>query len=430
MRQAVSTVAAEPRARSLFSAHTVVTTMLCVLFAIMYLDRVNISAAAAPLKAHFNLTNTEMGLAFSAFSWSYLASVLFGGWGARKYGARVSLFVTVIIVGIGTILTGLTGGLASLFVARLVVGLGEGPAFPAATQAMRNWYPAHRFGYIQGITHSASRLGAAIAPPVVAWIIVWSGWRVSFIICGVAALLWAAVWWFYFQEDPREHPDVDAGKLEELSVSLPDRKARIPLWTLTKRMFPVTIVMFTYGWSYWVFVSWLPLYFANQHHTDLKRSALLTSIPFVAGLVGNTAGGMGSDFILKRTGRHRLARCSVVAVSLVGTALCLIPCLFIDDLSTVVALLAAAMFFLELTIAPMYAVPMDISKEYAGLGSAYIIMGVAIAGIISPVVFGWLIDLTGNWNVPFATGVVILLIGAAVVGVLRPDIPLKVPADR
>jgi MFS family permease len=429
MRQAVSTVAAAPRARSLFSAHTVVTTMLCVLFAIMYLDRVNISAAAAPLKAHFNLTNTEMGLAFSAFSWSYLASVLFGGWGARKYGARVSLFVTVIIVGVGTILTGLTGGLTSLFVARLVVGLGEGPAFPAATQAMRNWYPAHRFGYIQGITHSASRLGAAIAPPVVAWIIVWFDWRVSFIICGVAALLWAAVWWFYFQEDPREHPDADAEKLEGLSVSLPDRKARIPLWTLTKRMFPVTIVMFTYGWSYWVFVSWLPLYFTNQHHTDLKQSALLTSIPFVAGLVGNTVGGMGSDFILKRTGRHRLARCSVVAVSLVGTALCLIPCLFIDNLSIVVALLAAAMFFLELTIAPMYAVPMDISKEYAGLGSAYIIMGVAIAGIISPVVFGWLIDLTGNWNVPFATGVVILLTGAAVVGVLRPDVPLRVPAD-
>ena len=404
--------------------------MLCVLFAIMYLDRVNISAAAASLKTHFQLTNTQMGLAFSAFSWAYLASVLFGGWGARKYGARVSLFVCVIIVGIGTILTGLVGGLGSLFIARLVVGLGEGPAFPAATQAMRNWYPAHRFGYIQGITHSASRLGAAIAPPVVAWIIVWSDWRTSFVICGVAAIVWAGVWWFYFKEDPREHPAVNTKDLEGLSVSLPDRKARIPLWILTKRMFPVTIVMFTYGWSYWVFVSWLPLYFANQHHTDLKKSALLTSIPFLAGLVGNTVGGMGSDLILKRTGRHRLARCSVVAVSLLGAAVFLAPCLFIDDLNTVVALLAASMFFLELTIAPMYAVPMDISREYAGLGSAYIIMGVAIAGIVSPVVFGWLIDLTGNWNVPFATGVVILVIGAAVVGVLRPDIPLVVPAAR
>jgi MFS family permease len=423
------TTASPAAARPLVSAHAVVTTMLCVLFAIMYLDRVNISAAAGSLKSHFQLNNTEMGLAFSAFSWAYLASVLFGGWGARTYGARVSLLVCVVIVGIGTIFTGLVGGLGSLFVARLLVGLGEGPAFPAATQAMRNWYPAHKFGYIQGITHSASRLGAAIAPPVVAWIIVLSDWRTSFVICGVAAIVWAGVWWLYFKEDPREHPAVDVRHLEGLSVSLPDRKARIPLWILTKRMFPVTIVMFTYGWSYWVFVSWLPLYFANQHHTNLKNSALLTSIPFVAGLVGNTVGGMGSDWILKRTGRHRLARCSVVALSLTGAALFLIPCLFIDDLNTVVGLLAASMFFLELTIAPMYAVPMDISKEYAGLGSAYIIMGVAIAGIISPVVFGWLIDLSGNWNVPFATGVVILLIGAAVVGVLRPDVPLVIPAS-
>jgi MFS family permease len=412
-----------------FSAHAVITTMLCILFAIMYLDRVNISAAAAPLKAHFQLTNTQMGLAFSAFSWAYLASVLFGGWGARKYGARATLLVCVIIVGTGTILTGLIGGLASLFMARLVVGLGEGPAFPAATQAMRNWYPADRFGYIQGITHSASRLGAAIAPPLVATIIVWSDWRVSFIVCGAAAIVWAIAWWFYFQDDPRAHPQVDAGRLEGLSVSLPDRRARFPLWILTKRMFPVTIVMFSYGWTYWVFVSWLPLYFANQHGTDLKNSALLTSLLFFAGLIGNTAGGMASDLILKRTGRNRLARCSVVFTSLIGTALFLIPCLFIRNLTVVVALLAASMFFLELTIAPMYAIPMDISKEYAGLGSAYIIMGVALSGIVSPVVFGWLIDMTGNWNAPLATGVLVLLAGAAVVGVLRPDIPLEIPAS-
>jgi len=193
--QQAEPVAPEQTSRlAAFRAHAVITTMLCILFAIMYLDRVNISAAAAPLKAHFQLTNTQMGLAFSAFSWAYLASVLFGGWGARKYGARATLLVCVIIVGTGTILTGLTSGLASLFMARLVVGLGEGPAFPAATQAMRNWYPADRFGYIQGITHSASRLGAAIAPPLVAIIIVWSDWRVSFIVCGAAAIVWAIAW--------------------------------------------------------------------------------------------------------------------------------------------------------------------------------------------------------------------------------------------
>jgi MFS family permease len=416
--------------RPLFSAHAVVTILLCLLFAIMYLDRVNLSAAAAPLKVEFHLTNTQMGVAFSAFSWAYLASVLFGGWGARKYGARATLLVCVVIVGLGTILTGLIGGLVGLFAARLVVGLGEGPAFPAATQAMRNWYPAHRFGYIQGVTHSASRLGAAIAPPLVAAIIVWSNWRTSFVICGVAAIVWALTWWFYFRDDPRSHSKIVTRHLEGLSVSLPDRKAPIPLWILTRRMFPVTIVMFAYGWSYWVFVSWLPLYFANQHGLDLKKSALLTSVPFLAGLIGNTAGGVASDVILRRTRRNRLARCSVVCLSLMGSALFLMPCLFIKDLATVVALLAASMFFLELTIAPMYAIPMDITKEYAGLGSAYIIMGVAIAGIVSPVVFGWLIDLTGNWNIPFATGVVILLIGTVVVSALRPDLRLVVPEEK
>ncbi len=427
VRDAESTAAARPLPRPLVSARGAVTTLLCALFAIMYLDRVNISAAAASLKAHFGLTNTQMGLAFSAFSWAYLVSALVGGWGARRYGARLSLIVTVAVAGVGTVLTGFAGGLIGLFVARLVVGLGEGPAFPAATQAMRNWYPPHRFGYIQGITHSASRLGAAVAPPIVAAIIIWSDWRTSFIVCGLAALVWAAAWWWLFKEDPREHPDVEARYLEGLTVSLPDRKTSIPLWSLSKRMFPVTIVTFAYGWSYWIFVSWLPLYFANQHHTDLKKSALLTSMLFMAGLVGNTVGGVGSDIILKRSGSRRLARCGIVAVSLASTAVVLTLSLFLDQLAAVVALLAVAMFFLELTIAPMYAVTMDITKDYAAFGSAYVILGIALSGIVSPVVFGWLIDLTGNWNVPFATGVVVLLAGAVSVIMLRPDVPFAVP---
>jgi MFS family permease len=409
--------------RAFFGAHARVTTLLCLLFAIMYLDRVNISAAASSLKAHFGLSNTEMGLTFSAFSWAYLGSVFFGGWGARKFGAKSTLFVCVIVVGLGTIATGLAGGLATLFIARLLVGLGEGPAFPAATQAMRNWYPSHRFGYIQGITHSASRLGASLAPPIVAFLIVWMGWQAAFVICGVAGVIWSIVWWFSFAEDPRTHPKVNPRDLEGLSIAVPDAKAKIPFLALTKRMFPITIVMFAYGWTYWVFVSWLPLYFANQHGTNLKNSALLTSALFFAGLIGNTVGGVASDVILRRTGRNRLARCSVVFVSLIGAAAFIAPTMFLNDLRVVVPLLAGAMFFLELTIAPMYAIPMDVTKEYAGLGSAFVIMGVAIAGIISPVVFGWLIDRTGNWNVPFATGVGILLLGALAVGLLRPDVP-------
>lgn len=153
----------------------------------------------------------------------------------------------------------------------------------------------------------------------------------------------------------------------------------------------------------------------------------MTSALFFAGLIGNTVGGVVSDRILRKTGRNRLARCSVIAVSLLGAAAFITPTMFINDLHYVVPLLAAAMFFLEMTIAPMYAIPMDISKDYAGLGSAYVIMGVGISGVVSPVVFGWLIDLTGNWNIPFASGIAILLAGALAVVLLRPDVPLVIP---
>jgi len=427
MMQEQGVLAKLTAAKSGRRAHSVVTTLLVTLYAVIYLDRVNISAAASSIKLYFGLTNTELGLTFSAFSWAYLASVFFGGWAARKYGARVTLIVCAVIVGLGTVLTGVAGGLATLLLARMAVGLGEGPAFPAARQAMRNWYPPHRFGFIQGITHSASRFGAAVAAPIVAGLILLANWRVSFIACGVAALVWAGIWSVTFRDDPHTHPGVAAKDLEGLSVAVPNRNATTPFWALTKRMFPITLVTFAYGWTYWVFVSWMPLYFMEAHGTNLKNSAFLTSALFVAGLIGNTVGGVVSDTILKRTRRTRLARCSVVAVSLLGAAAFIAPTIVLSDLRIVVPLLAAAMFFLEMTIAPMYAITMDVSKEFAGMASAYVIMGVAVAGIISPPVFGWLIDVTHNWNIPFATGVGILVCGAAATALLRPDIPFVAP---
>jgi MFS family permease len=185
--------------------------------------------------------------------------------------------------------------------------------------------------------------------------------------------------------------------------------------------------MIAYGWVYWIFVSWLPLYFINHHHVDLSASAFLTSVPLMAGMIGNTAGGMLSDWLLRRTKNHRIARCSVVAGSLAGCAAALIPVALANDLALALPCLALAMFFLELTIAPMYAIPMDMSKEFAGLGSSFIIMGVALAGITSPVIFGWIIDVTGNWNIPFATAVVVLLLGACGVLLIRPDRPFVPP---
>jgi MFS family permease len=410
-----------------FSARPRITFLLCTIYALMYLDRVNISAAASSIKASFKLSNTQMGVAFSGFSWAYLLTVLVGGWAARRYGARLVLIFCAALLGMATISTAFVSGIASLFLVRLLVGAGEGPAFPAATQAMRNWYPQSQFGYIQGITHSFSRLGAAIAPPLVAILIVMYGWRTSFVVCGVAVLIWAVVWWFQFCDDPREHAAVVPRALIDVNISLPNRVDRTPFGALTKRMIPVTMVMFTYGWTYWIFVSWLPLYFINRYHVDLKTSGFLTSVPFLTGMVGNFVGGILSDIILRRTKNSRLARCGVVAFSLATCALALTFVVEASELPVALISLAIAMFCLELTIAPMFAVPMDISIDFAGLGSAFVVFGVAVAGIASPILFGWLIDATGNWNLPFTTAVGVLVIGAAASFLVRPDRPFVPP---
>ncbi|MDE2610829.1 MAG: MFS transporter [Burkholderiales bacterium] len=409
------------------SARSRVTFLLCIIYALMYLDRVNLSAAARAIKLEFGLSNAQLGVAFTGFSWAYLLTVLFGGWAARRYGARIVLMGCAVLLGVSTMAMSLAAGAVSLFLIRMLVGAGEGPAFPAATQTMRHWYPAEKFGYIQGITHSASRLGAALAPPLVAWLIVATNWRLSFVVCGAVVLAWSAAWWLQFRDDPECAPGQHK-TYAGATPRVPRPTGPTPLWALTKRMLPVTMVMFAYGWTYWIFVSWLPLYFMNSYHVNLKSSALLSSIPLLTGMVGNTVGGMLSDHLLRRTKNSRAARCSVVAGSLIGCALALTPLAFKPSLEAAVACLACAMFFLELTIAPMYAVPMDMTREFAGLGSAYIIIGVALAGITSPIVFGWLIDLTGNWNIPFAAAITILVLGAAAVLLVRPDRPFVAPA--
>jgi sugar phosphate permease len=145
-----------------------VLVLLSLMYFITYVDRVNISTAAPAIKGEFGLSNTELGLIFSAFAYPYALFQVFGGWLGDKWGARLTLFLCGTIWAAATILTGLAGGLASLFGIRFMLGFGEGATFPTATRAMQNWVARDRRGFAQGFVHSAARLGNAITPPMVA----------------------------------------------------------------------------------------------------------------------------------------------------------------------------------------------------------------------------------------------------------------------
>lgn len=406
------------------------TIMLSSMYFIMYLDRVNISIMAKDIMRDFGLSKLQLGIAFSAFSWPYLFGQLAGGWLANKFGARVTLALCGLIVGISTITTGFTTGILTLFAVRLLLGIGEGPSFSAATQAMRHWYSQKRFGFIQGVTHSAARLGGAVAPPVVAWIMILGGWRLSFWICGVLSLIWVAFWWWFFVDDPREHPQITEAEVTALDPpSKKLRGTRTPWLPLIKRIAPVTAVDFCYGWMLWVYISWIPLYFMTSHNMNVKDSALLAGLAFFAGVVGDTLGGTFSDWVLVRTGNKRLARNVFIAIAILLAGGFLYATMLTRNITLVAIYLGASFFCLELIVGTIWAVPMDITREYAGIAGGLMNFGFGTAGIISPIVFGWIIDRTGNWDIPFMISVCICVAGAALTIFMHPERPF-IPPDE
>ena len=185
---------------------------------ILFIDRVNLAAAAPVMQQDLGLSNLALGLAFSAFNYSYAPFQLVGGWFADRFGARRTLTVCGLAWSLTTIATGAVTGLASLFGVRLVLGMGEGATLPAATRAVSKWIPIEKRGTAIGATHAAGRLGAGTAAPIVAFLITWFSWRFSFVAVGILSTLWAVVWWWYFYEDPRQHPRITSAEL----AALPD----------------------------------------------------------------------------------------------------------------------------------------------------------------------------------------------------------------
>jgi sugar phosphate permease len=401
--------------------------VLCIMYFILYVDRVNLAAAAGAIKTELKLSNTELGVAFSAFNYSYAAFQLVGGWIADRFGARWTLAVCALVWAVTTLLTGAVIGLVTLFAVRLVLGMGEGATLPAATRAMTRWMPVTLRGVAQGITHSASRLGAAVTAPVVAFLITSLSWRWSFVVLASLSALWAVLWAWYYRDDPRTHGSHTA---EELAA-LPSAEARAAIrsgpvpWTrLVPRMMPTMIVYFCMGWTGWLYVTWMPSLFRDNYGLNLQSSALFSSGTFLAAMVGDTVGGVVSDWLLHRTGSRQIARSLLIALCMVFSLLSLVPAMIVHSLVIGAIGFTLSYFFLESAISPMWTVSMDVAPEFAGTSSALMNAAGAVAGILSPIAFGRILDLTGSWTMPFAVSIGLLVVGVAATAWMRPDRPI------
>jgi MFS family permease len=405
-----------------------VLLLLCAMYAISYLDRTNISTAGPTIMSALHLNAAQFGIAVSAFSIPYALLQIFGGNIGERFGARKSLFWIGVLWGVATIATGFSVGLWSLVGARLLLGLTESAAFPTATSAMSRWVPPDRNGFAQGVVHSASRLGNAVAPLLVGALIIWgdslntflAGWQISFLLIGLLSVVWALLWMISYRDRPQSHPKVTKQELSEIPAEL-ERAARpaTPWLRLLRSILPVTIVDFGYGWVLWVFLTWIPTFLADTFDLPLSKYALFTSLVLVGGVIGDTVGGMFADLLLRRTGNLRNSRRTVLLVGLIGSLVWLIPLLVEHTLVVATVSLAVSFFFLELCNATLWAIPMDVAPEWSGTASGMMNTGFGIAGIFSPIVFGVMVDSVG-WQWPFGLSIGLLAAVAIVAAVMKP----------
>ena len=402
-----------------------ILVLICVMYLITYLDRVNISTAAPVISREFGFDRITMGVIFSAFVWAYAIFQVPGGWLSDRFGARSVLATIVTYWSVMTAATAAATGALSFIVIRFLFGVGEAGAFPGATRAMQLWYPRSERGFVQGITHSASRLGAAIAPPLVVLIMTNLGWRSVFYICGAAGLVWAVWWSISYRNLPEEHGMVNRAELGHIrgidekgqvkEAYIEKKAASVPWGTLMKspNMWAIMCAYFTYVYCLWIFLSWLPSYLVDFRHFTLLKVGIFASLPLFAGVIGDTVGGLATDWLLKTTGNTKFARRSVAIVGMIGCCVFIVPAALTADAYTAVYCLTAAMFFLECTIGPSWAVPMDVGGKYSGTVSGMMNMAGNIGGALSPLVFGFLVQY-GNWQAPFIVAAALLVCGSAV----------------
>jgi MFS transporter, ACS family, glucarate transporter len=340
-----------------------------------------------------------------------------GGWLGDHIGPRRALTLIVCWWSVFTCATALCWNATSMVATRFLFGMGEAGAFPIATRSLSRWMLPSERGYAQGVTHAGSRLGAALTPPLVVWLMSSYGWRSPFLLFGVLGIGWAVVWFWWYRDTPREHRAVNASELALIHTATGERSRTtksIP-WRAILRcrtVWYLSAMYFCYGYCLAVYLDWFPTYLKESRGFNLKEMGFYASLPLFAGTIGDLAGGWLSDVWLKRTGDIRRARQFIGFIGFVVAGAAILPAALTDNPLTSVWFSCLAFFGLELTVGVSWAVPLDIGSDYAGSVSAVMNTCGNIGGFISPAMLGYIVQYVG-WKEPFLVAAAMCLIGAA-----------------
>jgi ACS family glucarate transporter-like MFS transporter len=391
-----------------------------VLSAVGYLDRVNIGIASGSIMRDFHISKIQFGLVQSFFVAAYALFQAPAGRLADRFGARIILALAVIWWGAFTsfitLVPVIAAALGIIIAIRFGLGVGEAVMYPAANKIVAAWIPTQERGLANGLIFAGVGFGAGVTPPLIAHIMSSYGWRASFWCSSFIGLCAGAVWYWLGRNSPSEHAWVGQREASLIEAGLPVPES-VPKAALTwqqifsnKNLMIVTASYFTYGYAAFIFFAWFYNYLNDVRGVNLKTSAWLTTLPFIAMAIGSVFGGWLSDVITNARGK-RVGRCYLAAAAIGLSAILIALGTRIADTNTAVIYLAAGAGALYLSQSSFWSVSADIGKKSAGSVSGVMNMGAqtgsAITGTLTPYIGQHL-----GWNASFLVAAALCACGA------------------
>jgi ACS family glucarate transporter-like MFS transporter len=369
---------------------------LAITLAILsYVQRVAISQAAGPISHDLHLNKAQMGLVFGAFGLSYALFEIPIGLLGDKIGVRRVLMQIVLGWSLFTALTGAAWSVMSLWVIRFLFGAGEAGCFPILTRMLSMWLPARERVTAQGLLWAFARWGGAFTPPLVLIAIRLFGWRYSFVAFASLGLVWCAVFWFWFKDNPRQHTSVNDAERELLETSrvMMTHQVGQKKWLsllLTPEVVILCLQYFCVSFTWYFYITWLPTYLREGRGQTTEHAAALSVLPLLFGGFGSVLTGLAPV---------RLPRRRIALFGLLGTALMLYVFLHTQTILVAMLCMGVASLCSDLTMPISWNACVEIGGSYTATVAATMNMLGNLAGFVMPVVGGLILQKTaGNWN--------------------------------
>ena len=415
-----------------------IALLLFALATINYVDRVTLSFAAGPIAKEYGLNSVALGYLFSSFLWTYTLGLIPMGLLVDRFGAKRVAGFGLGLWSVATATTGLASGFATLLATRLAMGAGEASSNPAGARVIREWMPAGERGAMNAVFNSGAYAGPAICALVAGPTIAMFGWRALFFVAGGIGAVWLFCWLTFFTrpEDARwlaqgERTKILAERTGNTAVAGAPR-GLVRLLAAGPTLWGLALTMGCNVYSQYLFLTWLPTYLQTTKGLTLAKTGLYAAIPYAAAAVLCILIGRVSDRLLKGdVGRGR--RRSVIAATMMLAAVILLAPV-VDNVAIILLLVSVSLTGIAATTSLTFSLVNDLLPDPRDIGvaMAFVVVGGNVFGLMAPIVTGYVIALTGSYDVAFIVAGVLLICGSASVLTLtrRPMGEGATPAAR